>query len=69
MQQQQSTECWPRKEEKTPPKNQFSSPFFLHISSCYAKIFGETNFQPWEFPRSGSKAKDGGEEEKKRERD
>ena len=31
----------------------------MHISSSYAKILGETNFQPWEFPRSGSKAKDG----------
>ena len=29
-------------------------------SSSYAKILGETNFQPREFPRSGSKAKDGG---------
>ena len=32
-------------------------PFFLlHISSSYAKIWGETKFQPWEFPRSWSKA-------------
>ena len=31
----------------------------MHISSSYAKISGETNFQPREFPRSGSKAKDG----------
>ena len=30
-------------------------------------ILGETNFQPWEIPRSGSKAKDG-EEREKRER-
>ena len=29
----------------------------MHISSIYAKILGETNFQPWEFPRSGSEAK------------
>ena len=32
---------------------------FLHTSSSYAKILGETNFQPREFPRSGSKAEDG----------
>ena len=31
----------------------------LHISFSYAKILGETNCQPQEFPRSGSKAKDG----------
>ena len=31
----------------------------------YAKIVGEINIQPREFPRSGSKAKDG--EKKKRE--
>ena len=42
--------------------------FFLLISSSYAKILGETNFQPREFPRSGSKASDGKEEKKKRER-
>ena len=35
----------------------------LHISSNYAKILGETNFQPREFPRSGSKAKDRKEKE------
>ena len=39
---------------------------FLHISSSYTKILGETNFQPREFPRSGSKAKDG--KERKTER-
>ena len=33
--------------------------FFLHISFSYAKILGETNFRTREFPRSGSKAKDG----------
>ena len=38
----------------------------LHISSSYAKILRETNVQPREFPRSGSKAKDIKEE---RERD
>ena len=31
-------------------------PSFLHISFRYAKIFGETKFQPQEFSRSGSKA-------------
>ena len=38
----------------------------MHISSSYAKILGETNFHTWEIHRSGSKAKDGKEEEKKR---
>ena len=37
--------------------------FFLHVSSSYAKILGEKLFRTWEFPRSGSKAKNG--EEKK----
>ena len=46
----------------------------MKISSSYAKIFGETNFQPLECPRSGSKAKDGekkppGPKKKKRERE
>ena len=41
----------------------------MHISSSYAKILGETNFQPREFPRSGTKAKDGEREKtKKKER-
>ena len=40
----------------------------MHISSSYAKILGETNFHTREFPRSGSKAKDGEKEIKKRER-
>ena len=40
----------------------------MHISSSYAKILGETNFHAREIPRSGSKAEDGGEEERKRER-
>ena len=31
----------------------------MHISPSYAKILGETNFQPREFPRRGSKAKYG----------
>ena len=33
-----------------------------------AKILGETNFQPREFPRSGSKAKDGKKRKKEREK-
>ena len=36
----------------------------MHISSSYAKILGETNFRTREFPRSGSKAKDGKEKER-----
>ena len=39
----------------------------MHISSSYAKILGEKLFRTWEFPRSGSKAEDGGEE-RERER-
>ena len=39
----------------------------LHRSSSYAKILGETKIQPWEFPRSGSKAEDIKEEERKSE--
>ena len=35
----------------------------MHISSSYTKILGEKLFRTWEFPRSGSTAKDG---EKKR---
>ena len=27
--------------------------FFFDIPFSYAKILGETKFQPWEFPRSG----------------
>ena len=37
-----------------------------NISSSYAKILGETNLQPWKFPRSGSKGKDGGKKKKKK---
>ena len=37
----------------------------MHISSSYAKILGETNFQPREFPQSGSKAKDVKEKEER----
>ena len=36
-----------------------------HISSSYTKILGQKLFRTWEFPRSGSKAKNG---ERKRER-
>ena len=36
------------------------------MSSSYAKLLGETNFQPREIPRSGSKTKDGEERKKKR---
>ena len=62
------TERWPQKVKKkvkkiTPPKKIF----FLHISSINAKILGETNFHAREFPRSGSKAKDG-EREREKER-
>ena len=32
------------------PKKKY---FFLHISSSYAKILGETNFHAREIPRSG----------------
>ena len=39
----------------------------LHISSSYAKILEETNFQPREFSGSGSKAKDVEEEKDKSE--
>ena len=40
----------------------------MHISSSYAKILGEKLFRTWEFPRSGSKAKDGEKKKKRRER-
>ena len=40
----------------------------MHISSRYAKILGETNFRTREIPRNGSKAKDGEEKKKRRER-
>ena len=38
----------------------------MHISSSYAKIFGEKLFRTLEIPRSGSKAKDGEKKERKR---
>ena len=41
----------------------------LHISSSYAKILGETKFQPREFPRSGSKALDVERRERRRRRE
>ena len=40
--------------------------FFLHISSSYAKMLGETNFRTLEIPRSESKAKDGEKERRKK---
>ena len=55
------TECWLKKEEKTP-----GNQFFL-IKNINFKILGETYFQPQEFPQSGSKAIDI-EREKKKER-
>ena len=39
----------------------------MHISSSYTKILGQKLFRTREFPRSGSKAKDG-EKKKRRER-
>ena len=39
----------------------------MHLSSSYAKILGQKLFRTWEFPGSGSKAKDG--EKKKREKE
>ena len=41
----------------------------LHIPSSYAEILGEKLFRTWEFPRSGSKAKDGGKKKEERERE
>ena len=58
------------KSRKTPENHLFFVIFFyfyfLHISSSYAKILGETNFRTREIPQSGSKAKDG--EKRKREK-
>ena len=50
--------------EKKLPKFFF---FFLHISSSYAKILGETNFHAREIPRSGWKVEGGEERKKKKE--
>ena len=41
----------------------------MHVSSSYAKILGEKLFRTWEFPRSGSKAKNGEKKRKKRGKD
>ena len=41
----------------------------MHISSSYAKILGGKLFRTWEITRSGSKAKDGEKDKKKRERE
>ena len=48
--------------KKYPPKNIF----FLDIPSSNANIWGQTNFQSQEFPRSGWKAE--GIEEKRKEK-
>ena len=40
---------------------------FLHISSSYAKILGETNFQPGRLPEVGKKQKTEKKEERKTE--
>ena len=42
--------------------------FFIDIPFTYAKIWGETNFKPQEFPQSGWKAEDVEEKKKKRKR-
>ena len=64
---------WPnagRRKQKKRPKNHLF--FFKKIkftpkkSSSFAKILGEQLFRTWEFPRSGSKAKNG--EKRKKER-
>ena len=71
------TERWPQKAEKQPEKSPFflkkikftpKKYLFLHISSSYAKILGETLFRTWEIPRSGSKAEDGEKRREKEER-
>ena len=38
----------------------------MHISSSYAKILEETNFQSREIPQIGSKAKDGKEKKERK---
>ena len=40
----------------------------MNISSSYAKILGEKLFRTWEIPQSGSKAENGEENKKKKER-
>ena len=39
-------------------KSRKTPKIIFHISSSYAKIWGETKFQLQEFPQSGSKAED-----------
>ena len=69
MAQEAVTECWPQKEEKTPESHYiYILYYFLHISSNYAKIFVGKLFCTWEYPRNGSKTKNG-EKRKKKERD
>ena len=41
----------------------------MQISSSFAKILGETNFQTRGIPRSGSKAKDGETRKREKERE
>ena len=53
-------------EQPLKSKNYLFKKNFLHISSSYAKILGGKLFRTREFPRSWSKAKDGGKEEKKK---
>ena len=72
--QKQKTE----KTEKTAEKSAFfrkkikftpQQYFFLLISSIYAKILGGKLFSKQEFPRSGSKAKDGEKDKEEREKE
>ena len=58
---------WPKAGRKKQKKCAKISVF--DIPSSYAKIWGETNFQPWEFPWSGSRAKKGEEKRRKKEGD
>ena len=53
---------------RKPPGPITTTKMFLHISSSYTKILGETNFRTWEIHRSGSKAKDGKEERGKKKK-
>ena len=41
----------------------------MHLSSSYAKMLGPKLFRTREFPRSGSKAKDGERKREKREKE
>ena len=49
-------------------KNYLNNIFFLHISSSYAKILGETNFHAREIPPSGWKVEGGEEKERKKKK-